>query len=394
MRIFIDDSIFEKQRVGGISRYFCELIAELAQLPDIEVVLYVGKSSNVYLESLEECPSVRVVRFQNRWHLPKRMFAFFSSLIRKFCFFRQCHGADSVIYHASYYDLDALIAKYADATVITVHDLIYETLNDDFRPNKIAKRKRIQNQADRILTVSESTAVDLEAFNPTTAAKIDVTELAAAMLDEGAPTITLPGAFFLFVGIRKDYKQGELALRAFHALRNSDGCEQELMFVGGGPFSKQELALIDTLDLAQHVTQINLSDAELRDAYAKATALVFPSDYEGFGLPVLEAIHYECPVIAQAVSSIPAVGGEWPIYFDPAEVGSLTRAMAWVRAEGRERIAQDRSAARAHQIEQFSWPKTAAKTLASYKRALESTGSLECRPIGRHRLINIFSPTK
>lgn len=374
MHIFIDDNIFEKQRVGGISRYFCELITALSKIPDVEVVLYVGQSSNVYLHSLESLSSVHLIRFRNRFSLPKRVFAFCNSLKRKWCFARHCSGSEAVIYHPSYYFVDQFIVKRANATVITVHDLIYETLNDDFRPSKIKKRRAIQNQADRILTVSESTATDLTQFNPTVANKIDVTELAAAALDANAltPNAQLPESFFLFVGQRKDYKQGELALRSFHELHSSDATPRQLIFVGGGSFKAKELSLIETLGLTNHVTQINLSDTELHDAYTKAVALLFPSNYEGFGLPVLEAIHNGCPVIAQAVSSIPAVGGEWPVYFDVTEAGSLTRAMAWVYAEGREQIANDRAVARAQQIEQFNWRKTAAKTHAAYQRALDS----------------------
>lgn len=280
-----------------------------------------------------------------------------------------------MVYHPSYFEVDPLIRRLADGLVLTVHDLIYETVKPNPRKKKLLRRRHLQSMADGIVTVSNSTARDLSLFNPEIASRVSVTPLSASMpvlsTHMGRSDFPMP-SFYLFVGTRKGYKRGDLAIAALHSIHLSGQSDQHLLFVGGGDFSEQESALIRSLGLTDFVSQENLSDEDLSAAYARTIALVFPSEYEGFGLPVLEAIHYECPVIAQAVSSIPEVGGDWPVYFESSCVDGLAHAMKEVSARGRSQFAAEKSSFRIKQIQAFSWKQTAEKTLIAYRKTLAS----------------------
>ena len=364
MIVFIDESIFEKQRAGGISRYFCELILELSRLPDLEVVLYVGKSSNIYLPQLEGLPNVTLCGLSD-W-----MPVCFNGAHRKLSFIRYCFGRSNVVYHPSYYKLDRLIQFLAGGTVLTVYDLIYEQLHPSPRKKKISHRKRLQNRVDRIIAISQSTKKDLLAFNPASEDKIHVTHLAASLnsnADTGALEELADEKFFLFVGTRKGYKRGDLAIRAFAKFRSlTNDKEMRFLFVGGGAFIPAEKDLIESEGLTDVVIQRNFSDDDLSAAYRFSVCLLFPSDYEGFGLPVLEAMEFECPVIAQAVSSIPEVGGGWPYYLSTADEDGLVERMIQVSKLGRARVLSDKANVRISQLERFSWMQTAIDTKAVY----------------------------
>ena len=296
MNVFIDETAFEMQRIGGISRYFSELLYELARLPDLEIILFVGESSNLYLHRLEGVSSIRIIRSGSvRW-FPRLLNACIKSVRRKLVFFRYSWGK-AVIYHPSYFEVDPFIQRLAGGVILTVHDLIYETIKSNPRKKKISKRRRLQNLADGILTVSHSTANDLVSFNPQVVSQITVTPLSASFPDllGHVSLLDLSDPFFLFVGTRKGYKFGDLALTALQQLHSCGQCTTRLLFVGGGAFTDGERTQIQSLGLANFVSQVDLSDQDLMHAYSEAVALLFPSAYEGFGLPVLEAIHHECP---------------------------------------------------------------------------------------------------
>ena len=157
--------------------------------------------------------------------------------------------------------------------------------------------------------------------------------------------------YFLFVGMRQAYKNGLLPLLALKLLPDSES--YTLLYVGGVPGLEPELkALAGNLD----VRQANLTDEELISAYSGAAALIYPSTYEGFGLPILEAISCRCPVIACQNSSIPEVAGAAALYVSPEDPAELSAAMLQITApEVRQHLIHlgERQAAK------FSWKRMA-----------------------------------
>ena len=136
--------------------------------------------------------------------------------------------------------------------------------------------------------------------------------------------------------------------------------------VGGGPLTAAEVRSLKTLGLEDRWRQTDCSEAQLAGLYEGALALVYPSRYEGFGLPVLEAMAWGCPVIAANASSLPEVGGDAALYFTPGDVAQLSGLLEQVTGPGeRTRLSQ---AGRARESG-YSWESTLDKTMAVYRTA-------------------------
>jgi glycosyltransferase involved in cell wall biosynthesis len=183
---------------------------------------------------------------------------------------------------------------------------------------------------------------------------------------DDAPPHTRP--YLLYVGHRAGYKNFRLAVEAYAA---SPALREAFDFVtfGGFAMADAELEWIARLGLrADSVVRIAGSDLELARAYRHARMFVYPSRYEGFGIPPLEAMSSGCPVACSDNSSIPEVVGDAAVLFDAADGDSIRDAM--------ERVGFDESL-RARLIEagharvrQFSWDQCVAATMAVYRRML------------------------
>jgi glycosyltransferase involved in cell wall biosynthesis len=233
-----------------------------------------------------------------------------------------------------------------------------------------ASRKRIAvAAADLIFCVSENTKTDLIANYATDADKVVVTPLASSL---GAVT---PKKYFnsipyiLYVGQRGGYKNFRSLCEAFvssQTLRR----EFQLICFGGPPFNRHERELMSALpaDGLGSVRHMAGDDQLLVALYRNATLYVCPSLYEGFGLPVLEAMSCECPVLGSQLGSIPEIGGDAIAYLDGvhseavrASIEKLifdTSQMGIMRASGLMRSME------------FSWSRTAKISLAGYKSVL------------------------
>lgn len=184
----------------------------------------------------------------------------------------------------------------------------------------------LARRAARVVCISATTRQDLMRSIPLPPEKVSIVRC-ANLLPKWAPVGTavseLPEKYFLFVGSRQVRKNFDGTIRALAPLlQRGDG----LKLVCTGQLNIWERDLVDALDLTGRVTGLNLSDAELVTAYERAIALVFPSFYEGFGLPVLEAMACGCPVIASNTSSLPEVAGDAALLIDPANGAELLSA--------------------------------------------------------------------
>jgi glycosyltransferase involved in cell wall biosynthesis len=175
----------------------------------------------------------------------------------------------------------------------------------------------------------------------------------------------LPKPFFLYVGMRGGYKNFANVLSAY-AAQPMLSKEFDLIAFGSNTLTAQEREAIGSLRLApHHVRHLTGDDDLLGYLYGKAEALIYPSFYEGFGIPPLEAMSRGCPVICSNTSSIPEVVGNAGLYFDPHSVEAIADAMERVAslpslrsglaARGRERA------------KEFSWDRCTARTLDVYR---------------------------
>ncbi len=223
-------------------------------------------------------------------------------------------------------------------------------------------------KADRVIAISSATSRDLqEYFELNDANKVRVVHLACGdifrPLDEDESKMESRKPFLLYVGDRNHYKNFQFLLRAFAKwpARN----RVELVVAGGKDWSAEETATIGDLKLDEHVRRIeSVDDEQLVRLYNTALAFVYPSLYEGFGIPLLEALSCGCPIVASRIPSTVEVAEDCPFYFEPDQPDSVIAALDTVLAVSND---HERRARGFEQTKKFSWDKTAQKTLAIYR---------------------------
>lgn len=231
----------------------------------------------------------------------------------------------------------------------------------------------ILKNADHIITISEASKRDIVRLCGVSAEKVTVTLLAAdRRFSRCAPAHGQQPAerpYILSVGTLEPRKNLPNLLRAFAAARKK-GLTHRLVVTGASGWGASPLArIVAGLGLAADVTFTGfIDDDELPALYGGAEFFVYPSLYEGFGLPVLEAMASGTPVITSRVSSLPEVAGEAAVLIDPHSEAELAAAMLKLAADGSLRSAmRDKGLVQANL---FSWERTVAETRSVYERVL------------------------
>ena len=260
------------------------------------------------------------------------------------------------------------IQSYHCPVVITIHDLIQEIFSDlvvSGYQQAEEKRKAIL-AAQAIICVSENTKQDLLKFYKFPEDQIFVTHLASELsLELAYGSETVPSRpYYFYVGSRYGYKNFDNLLLAISKVISIE--PDILLCIAGAPFNESEKRRIAELNLARHIENYGqVSDSHLAKLYRCSIALVYPSLYEGFGIPPLEAMACGTAVIASNCSSIPEVVGDAGILFDPKATHDLADILLLLLRSSTER---DRLIEKGYQREkQFSWDKTVAQTLKVYQ---------------------------
>jgi glycosyltransferase involved in cell wall biosynthesis len=180
----------------------------------------------------------------------------------------------------------------------------------------------------------------------------------------------LPDKYILFVGLRGGYKNFAFFVESIAELF-SHGKDLNLVCIGGGAFTPAESALFGRLGISKRVRQHSASDEALAGYYRQAALFVFPSLYEGFGIPILEAFGTGCPMAVSRSSSLPEVAGDAVVYFDPRDSQSILSAVKALLhdQELRERMKRLGS----ERLKLFDWATAALKTREVYRGILETT---------------------
>ncbi len=292
------------------------------------------------------------------------------------------------------YQADIFISTYYTTPVTTPsifmgHDMIPEILGMDLTAPEWREKHYGILHASKYITVSNNTARDLTRFFPHIVPE-QITVAYPSVGEEFFPAQTedinkfkakyqINKPYFLFVGTRlsyDNYKNAIALFKAFHELANY----QDLAIVCVGGESKLESELVSLVKQDTSIHLIRLDDRELRAAYSGAIALVYPSRYEGFGLPIIEAMACECPVITCRNSSIPEVAGEAVWYVKEDDIIAMVDALNKVQiSEIRDKLIT----AGLVQVKQFSWAKMASivaevltKTAREYQTASVSKNAL------------------
>jgi len=363
MRVLFDDEIFSTQFEGGISRYFTQLIEELPAT-GITPLLPFGWTCNRHLAG---SPAF------SGWRLPR--FAGSRSLLRRINGTGSHAALDRGrydIWHATGYDGGALphARAWPDKPIVTtVYDMTPEVMPEAIAPgigNPHAGKQAMVLAADRVVAISAATKADLLRFIAIPADRIQVIHLGVGdgmmWRQSAARPAGLPDRFLLFVGKRGGYKNFAGIAPALAALM-ADRRDLHLVCVGGGSLQPAETALFD--GVVERVLQLQADDATLAWCYAHAAAFVFPSLYEGFGLPILEAFINRCPAVLAERSCFPEIGGEAALYFDPDRPDRLVDLLG--RLVGDQAARERLGAAGARRARDFTWAKTAEAHAALYR---------------------------
>jgi glycosyltransferase involved in cell wall biosynthesis len=370
MRIAFDYQAFVWQTYGGISRYFTRLAQGLLDLEQ-QVEIFAPLHRNSYLSSL---PSGIVNgRYINQYP-PKtaRLFFAYNNLGSRYKI--ACWKPDVV--HETYYSRVGTAPRHCQA-VITVYDMIHELFPNEFsrRDNTTEVKRRAIERADHVICISENTKQDLMRLHGTVESKISVVHLGFDQFIEQENSLMFDfqgeKPFLLYVGQRSGYKNFSGLLQAV-ALSKRLRFDFDIVAFGGGIFSSSENSLISSLGFAENqVRQVGGDDALLANYYKSAMAFVYPSLYEGFGIPPLEAMAHQCPVISSNTSSMPEVIGMAAEFFIPSEFDDMRYAIENV-VYNDDRI-KDLRKAGVDRLARFSWNQCAKDTLNVYRKLTEAT---------------------
>lgn len=364
MFIVYDFQAFHQQ-YGGISRYFYELAKYAASSDENEVEVQAFFHSNEYLNNNHKfrLTGIKLPASDLLGRFTSRVNATGSRLITPYK-----KGVD--IYHETYY-LHGNYAPPSARKVLTVFDMITERVNSNsVSEDRLRKIKSYAiGRADHIICISKNTQRDLIEILNVPIEKTSVVYLGHSNLQNqnlGAPKSSKP--YILYVGKRDGYKNFVGLLSAF---ANSKILKDRYLLIcfGGGGFTSNELKLIKYMGInLESVCHLTGADSLLGDLYAGASVFVYPSIYEGFGIPPLEAMSLNCPVACSNSSSLPEIVGDAASTFDPTDAHHIQRAIEKIITEPEYASKLIQNGRRRVSI--FSWENCGKSTLDVYRKIL------------------------
>lgn len=387
MKILYDHQIFQIQAYGGISRYFYEIMNRILKQNLSEFEISLKYSNNYYLGNdsgfSERIKSLKGYqeflsgyKFKGRGRVTKIL-----SDLGIINYGRKCNFSFSVkkikegkynIFHPTYYDDYFLKYIRNKPFVFTIFDMTYEKVPNYFWDSEavIEMKKNIAKRASKIITISESTKKDVIYYYNLDDKLIDVIYLGNPY--EDIPSINHNNYYdthsynnyILFVGNRAANKNFNFFIEAVSYLLNKNK-DINILCAGGGSFSNAEKNLFSSLNINNQIFHEQITDDTLQHFYKNAIAFVYPSLYEGFGIPILEAFSFGCPTALSNLEVFLEVAADAAIYFDPNDKLSILDSISTVinNSELRENLRKKGY----EQLKKFSWQSTVEKTLDVYR---------------------------
>lgn len=369
MEVAIDGLIYQRQAHGGISRIYSEILPRMCAMDDTLQVTIL--TTNRLRQPLPRHPHIKHRRlFPVELILrPGRLWQPVTARIRADLQSWSLGDGRRNIWHSTYYTRPKL---WAGAEVVTVVDMIHEryptlfnrSSDDSFREQK----RECVLKADAVICISATTRQDIHGLYDVKLSKAHIIPLAHSPvfrklnkeeLSDGLPT---DKPFLLYLGGRSHYKNFAFLLRGYSKWPQRKDVD---LVVVGKEWTGAESRFLVELNIAERVHLLTkVADERLVELYNQALAFIFPSLYEGFGIPLLEAMACGCPVVASRIPSTVEVAGEHPLYFEPTEVEALLAALDATLIEGRN---SHRVKLGLEYVKQYSWERTAKHTLEVYQ---------------------------
>lgn len=362
MRISID--ISQSVYPRGVGRYTRELVSALLKINSANEYILFGTSLRQQKALKEFINSLK----PNAKNLTTKLYPIPPTILE--ILFNMMHlSIDGFIgkidvFHSSDWTQPATRAK----KVTTIHDMIAVKFPELFDSKTIAVQKRrlkwVKKEVDRIIVVSENTKKDVIETLQIPDDKLDVIYEAASPIfhkrgEKEIETVKkkfgIEGEYLLMIITRSVQKVGKL-FEAFKMIKKN--YDVKLVIVG------------ETLNDGEGIIQTGFVDDEtLATLYSGAAVFVFPSSYEGFGLPVIEAMACEVPVVCSKTSSLSEIAGDAAIFVEPDSADDI--ALGVQKILSNKKFAQELSIKAKKQADKFSWVKTAEFTLKVYGKVLQ-----------------------
>lgn len=384
MKVLYDGQAFDMQMHGGVSRYISEIYRNMPA--GMETVLGVMESDNVYLRQLgfpvggsayrhflseQDFPMKRLlyrayynIRYGHpeRWdHTPKLNQLLSEHLLKK---------GDFDVFHATYFDGYFLKALGDRPFILTVHDMISELFPNYYERDHVLVRGKqlLIPKAAHIVAVSEQTKEDLMRIMQIPEEKITVIYHGV----EATPYVpsdrrVCDDDYILYVGERHFYKNFQQFFRYVVPVLKR---HRDLKVVcTGHPFSAEELLQMEAQGVSDRFVHVFAETSqELMDLYHHAVAFVYPSAYEGFGMPILEAYKADCPVMLNEASCFPEIAGDAAVYFhlhkDSSDFEEQFETLYHLNPNERKTMLERQR----ERLQHFSWQKSAQEHAAVYRR--------------------------
>lgn len=356
MRVLYDATVFSSQKTGGISRYHYELYKGVREL-----------NCNLKIGGLATKNKYTLADPILRRKLIKDPCAALAG-INRFLIKRALRKAGSdVVYHPSnlYRSVLESISKETKV-VLTIHDMIIER-----ETNQIDELKKdFALRADKIIAISQATKDEIIDILNIPEEKIEIIYHGSSLNTENIrkPNVALPDKYLLYVGGRRVHKNIPFLLSSISNILKEDK-DLHMICAGVKHFSEEEKSHIRNLGIEDKVLSIaKPEDNELAYLYSNALAFVFPSFYEGFGIPILEAWSCKTPLLLSDCTCFKEIGEDAAIYFDPYSEKSIADAVKTIVND--ENLRQDLIEKGQERLKLFSWKKTAEETLKVYQSVL------------------------
>ena len=371
MKILFDHLAFN-QKYGGVSKYFVEIIKKLDSHPNVKILLSVKFTNNFFLRSINDkiFSFFNGVNFRGKPKLERLLGDLISLIIIII-------SRDIKIYHPTHYSNYALLFISRKTKIIsTVHDMNNWVIPEYYRKFNLRKirQARQMKKSNRIIAISYKTKDDILKYYPQYKNKIDVIYHGVDIIKTKDLQIidSLPNEFILYVGERQTYKNFQNLLEAFVILVNEN---KMLNLICAGPsFTIEEINLFKQNSVYNNIIHKSPNNHQLAYLYKKARVFVFPSKYEGFGLPCLEAMSQSCVMAVSDNSVFPEICSSSAAYFNPEDITSIYKTIKSTLYNHRVRQALIDNMSK--RIKYFSWDLSAKKHLDVYTKTINQNNEI------------------
>lgn len=382
MKILYDYQTFGEQKYGGISNSFVRLIENLPQGYDYEIAVL--ESDNVHLSESKlhvKCVPRKLYediflsrrKFFGRGLLYRTASNLIPSLtslgINRAYSIEALKKGDYDVFHPTFFHPYFLKYLKGKPFVLTVHDMIPELFFNS-RDLQITEKPKLCKAASHIIAVSEKTKYDLMEMLHIPDSKITV-------IYHGAPDsyyeltskAIIEGRYILYVGQRHSYKSFMPMMKGLSEVLKQ---HIDIQVVCTGPdLTTEEILFLRRMGMDNRVTHLRVSDAELANLYRYALCFIFPSVYEGFGIPILEAYSAHCPVLLNYASCFPEIAQDAAIYFhlndSSSDLKDVMEQFLNMSEDGKTQLISRQL----QRLQHFSWKKSAQKLAHIYMMVSE-----------------------